>query len=194
MTGESAARAFSRIAASGQFELAFPECEKGIGHVIQAPESPLLISGVRVQRYTLWPDDRGYFLELLRMGQGLMAGYPPSSTQVSAALSYPGTIKAFHYHQDQTDCWVPVMGVIQVALVDLRKGSSTFGVRNTLYLGVLRTWQLIIPPGVGHGYKVIGTDPAMLLYVTDRFYNPEDEGRIPHNDPRINYDWETQYK
>jgi dTDP-4-dehydrorhamnose 3,5-epimerase len=58
----------------------------------------------------------------------------------------------------------------------------------------MRPWQLLIPPGVAHGYKVIGHDNAMLVYLTDRFYNPQDEGRIPHNDPSINYDWETQKK
>ena len=44
---------------------------------------------------------------------------------------------------------------------------------------------------MGHGYKIIGMDPAILVYVTDRFYNPEDEGRIAYNDHGINYDWET---
>jgi len=53
---------------------------------------------------------------------------------------------------------------------------------------------LIIPPGVGHGYKIIGVEPAMLVYVTNKFYNPEDEGRVAYNDPSINYDWETQHK
>jgi dTDP-4-dehydrorhamnose 3,5-epimerase len=51
-----------------------------------------------------------------------------------------------------------------------------------------------VPPGIAHGYKVIGPDPAMLVYLTDRFYDSEDEGRIPYDDPRIQYDWETQHK
>ena len=34
----------------------------------------------------------------------------------------------------------------------------------------------------------------MLVYVTNRIYNPQDEGRIPYNDPSIQYDWELQYK
>ena len=113
---------------------------------------------------------------------------------MSAALSYPGTIKAFHFHRRQTDCWVPVGGMLQVALVDLRKQSPTFGARNTLYLGALRPWQLLVPPGVGHGYKVIGPEPGVLVYVTNRLYNPKDEGRIAHNDPSIAYDWELQHK
>jgi dTDP-4-dehydrorhamnose 3,5-epimerase len=58
----------------------------------------------------------------------------------------------------------------------------------------LRPWQILIPPGVAHGYKVIGDAPAMLIYVTDRFYNPKDEGRIPYNHPAIQYDWELQHK
>ena len=86
------------------------------------------------------------------------------------------------------------MGMLQVALVDLRLGSRTFGCRNTMYVGPLRPWQVLIPPGVGHGYKAIGNQDAMLVYLTDRFYDPQDEGRIPYDDASINYDWETQSK
>ena len=179
---------------SGALTLELPQCEKGIGSVIQAVDSSDLIEGVRLSPYALWPDDRGYFLEVARLGQGLPGEFPPETTQVSAALSHPGTIKAFHYHFQQTDFWVPAQGMFQVALVDLRRPSPSFGVRNTLYVGALRPWQLLIPPGVGHGYKVIGDGPGLLIYVTDRHYNTDDEGRIPHNAPNIAYDWETQHK
>lgn len=170
-----------------------PSNEKGLGHVIRTKDSADLIPGVIVNDFTLWPDDRGYFLEVARLGKGEVAGFPADS-QVSCALSYPGTIKAFHFHRHQTDFWVPVQGMFQVALVDLRAGSPTFGKRNTLYVGAMRTWNLIIPPGVGHGYKVIGESAAMLVYLTNRVYNPEDEGRIAYNDPGIAYDWEIQHK
>lgn len=169
-------------------------CEKGIGCVIQSPSSADLIEGVVVTQLALWPDDRGWFLEVARMGQGPAAAFPAATTQVSSALSYPGTIKAFHIHEHQTDYWVPSAGNFQVALVDLRPDSKTSGRRNTLYIGTLRPWSVLIPPGVGHGYKIIGSDPGVLVYVTNRFYNPSDEGRIPYNDPSINYDWETQHK
>jgi dTDP-4-dehydrorhamnose 3,5-epimerase len=175
-------------------QISIPPCERGIGDVILAPDSPKLIAGVLVAPYPLWPDDRGYFLEVLRVGNGLAADFDPATTQVSAALSYPGTIKAFHYHLEQTDFWVPAQGMFQVVLVDLRPDSATFGARNTLYVGALRPWQILIPPGVGHGYKVIGENAAMLVYVTNRFYNPADEGRIAWNQPEIAYDWELQHK
>jgi dTDP-4-dehydrorhamnose 3,5-epimerase len=184
----------STVAPQSLLDLQTPQCDKGIGKVILSRDSRDLIDGVVVQPFALWPDDRGYFLEVARMRQGLAAGFPAESTQVSAALSYPGTIKAFHFHRHQTDLWVPVAGVLQVALVDLRKQSPTYGARNTLYVGSLRPWQILVPPGIGHGYKVIGTEPAVLVYVTNRVYDPQDEGRIPYDDPGIQYDWETQHK
>ncbi len=181
------------FAEKGAMRLALPECTHGIGDVIRAPDSKDLIEGVRMAPLVLWPDDRGYFMELHRLTTGLVAGFPPDS-QASVALSYPGTIKAFHYHFDQHDCWNLAMGMFQVVLVDLRLDSPTFGKRNTIYTGQLKPWQILIPPGVGHGYKIIGGESAMLVYLTDKVYSPKDEGRIPHNEPSINYDWETQHK
>jgi dTDP-4-dehydrorhamnose 3,5-epimerase len=170
---------------------------RGIGSVILKANDPNLIDGVRVAAFPIWPDDRGYFLEVARLGAGqpeeIAAGFA-ETTQVSTTLSYPGTIKAIHYHCRQTDLWVAACGMIQALLYDLRVGSPTFGRVNTLYIGTLRPWKLRIPPGVGHGYKVLGKDTAMLVFVTDRFYDPEDEGRIPHDHPNINYDWELQFK
>ena len=78
--------------------------------------------------------------------------------------------------------------------MSLARFCPTFGQTNTLYAGTLHPLQILIPPGVGHGYKVVGTEPAMLVYATDQFYNPADEGRLAWNDPDVNYDWETQKK
>ncbi|HUQ94832.1 MAG TPA: dTDP-4-dehydrorhamnose 3,5-epimerase family protein [Bryobacteraceae bacterium] len=189
-----AAATAQTFASHGALDLVLPQNAKGIGTVILKPDAPELIDDVAVEPFPLWPDDRGYFLEIARMGNGLVGEFPASATQVSAALSYPGTIKAFHFHLHQTDYWVAAQGMFQVALVDLRRGSRTFGHRNTLYTGALRPWRIRIPPGVGHGYKVVGPDSAMLIYITNRTYNLADEGRIPYDDPGIHYDWELQHK
>jgi dTDP-4-dehydrorhamnose 3,5-epimerase len=175
-------------------ELVVPRVEAGIGQVILSPSSPDLIAGMEIKPFSIWPDDRGYFLEVARLGQGIVAGFPAESTQISAALNYPGIIKAFHFHRFQTDYWVAAAGLLQVALVDLRSNSATFGKKNTLYVGALRPWQLLIPPGIAHGYKVIGDQPSVLVYITNRNYDPKDEGRIAYNDPSIAYDWELQHK
>jgi dTDP-4-dehydrorhamnose 3,5-epimerase len=96
-------------------------------------------------------------------------------TQVSFTLTYPGTIKAIHYHAEQTDLWAPVSGMLQVFLYDLRCKSKTFGVINTIYAGKFHPWEILIPPGVVHGYKALGVEPVQLLYFTDRHYNPANE-------------------
>ena len=175
-----------------------PQQRPSIGEVIVSPDSPALISGVRIDPLRIYPDDRGFFTELARLGsKGLAEKMIPgkeAQIQVSATLTYPGTIKAIHYHYEQTDLWLPVAGMFQVFLCDLRKDSETFGKINTLYVGTLRHWAILIPPGVGHGYKVVGTDPALLVYITNRFYDPQDEGRLPYDHPEIAYDWETQHK
>ena len=162
--------------------------------MIRTPDAKGLIDGVEVRPYDVWPDDRGYFLEVVRIKQGLAADFPVDSTQISSALSYAGIIKAFHFHLEQTDLWVPMMGMFQVVLVDLRASSPTYGVKNTFYTGALKPWQILIPPGVGHGYKVIGPEHGVLIYVTNRLYNPKDEGRIAYDDTSIAYDWELQHK
>ena len=170
--------------------------KKDIGDTILSPDSPHLIVGVEIEPGALYPDDRGFFAELFRLGATPLTESVKQSEalQVSASVSYPGTIKAVHYHFEQTDFWAPVQGMLQVVLCDLREGSPTHGNVNTIYIGTLRPWRLKIPPGVGHGYKVIGADPAVLVYLTNRFYNPRDEGRLAYDHAFLNYDWELQHK
>ena len=175
-------------------QISVPQCDAGLGAIITQTDAAQLIRGVVIGHTTVWPDDRGVFFEVARIGQGLISRFDPATTQVSGTFTYPGAIKAFHYHVRQWDCWVPLSGMFQVALVDLRPDSPTFRTKNTLYVGEHRPWQMLIPPGVAHGYKVIGESRAGLVYVTSRLYDPDDEGRIPYNDPRLSYDWETQHK
>jgi len=170
---------------------------KTLGKIIAKPNSPDLIEGIRIEPLQIYPDDRGFFCELARLGTGLASKMVPDDQrkiQVSLTLTYPGTIKAIHYHSEQTDLWAPVSGMVQVFLYDLRRNSSTFGAINTIFAGRFQPWEILIPPGVAHGYKALGVDPIQLIYFTDRHYNPADELRLPYDHPDIAYDWEIQHK
>jgi len=187
------------IAARNGLELAIRcRSEKTVGRVITQLPSDELIAGVVIEPLRVFADDRGFFAEVARLGRpGIAEEMLPDSNrqiQVSITLTYPGVIKAIHYHFKQRDLWVPVSGMMQVFLYDLRRGSKSFGWINTLYVGRFRPWEILIPPGVAHGYKALGTEPAQLLYLTDRYYDPADEGRLPYDHPEIAYDWETQHK
>lgn len=166
---------------------------RGTGDVIADPRSSRLIAGIEIDPIIHWPDDRGCFAEIFRFGgAGIAQNFLPEGRhqlQVSFTVSYPGVVKAIHYHFEQTDLWAPLSGMLQVFLCDLRDGSPTWGRINTFYIGEQRPWRLLIPPGVAHGYKVLGQGAAHLLYATNHFYDPADEGRIAFDDPDINYEW-----
>jgi dTDP-4-dehydrorhamnose 3,5-epimerase len=170
---------------------------KTLGKLIAKSNSPDLIDGVQIESLQVYPDDRGFFTELARLGKGLASKMLPDDIrkiQVSLTLTYPGTIKAIHYHSEQTDLWAPISGMVQVFLYDLRRHSPTFGAINTIFAGRFQPWEILIPPGVAHGYKALGVEPVQLVYFTDRHYNPTDELRLPYDHPEIAYDWEIQHK
>jgi dTDP-4-dehydrorhamnose 3,5-epimerase len=63
-----------------------------------------MIDGVRVTPLTTYADDRGYFREIARFDA-------KQCRQMSATMSYPGVIKAFHYHERQNDLWYCAKGM-----------------------------------------------------------------------------------
>ena len=98
-------------------------------------------------------------------------------------------MKAWHIHKHQVDWWYVALGRVKVALYDTREESPTYGQLQELLLGdEIEPCVLKVPPGVAHGYKVLSAE-AHLFYITSRTYDPADEGRIPHDDPTIGYDW-----
>jgi len=150
------------------------------------------IEGVKIKQLVKHCDDRGFFAEVLRDDDGLLTKFG----QISWSTSYPGVIKAFHYHENQDDIWFFPMGNAQVVLYDLRKNSLTAGKTEVYYMGEDNPIVLLIPKGVAHGYRVLGEKVATIIYCTTESYNSvdPDEKRIPWNDPEIGFDWKTKFK
>jgi dTDP-4-dehydrorhamnose 3,5-epimerase len=74
-------------------------------------------------------------------------------------------------------------------LYDNRPDSPTNGELQELLMGEGQPPIVLkIPPGVAHGYRVL-SGPAHVFYVVSQEYDGTDEGRIPHDDPQIGYDW-----
>ncbi len=145
-----------------------------------------MIHGVELKTLVTHTDERGFFRELIRVNDPIFA---EGFGQWSHTLTYQGAAKAWHIHQQQVDWWYVAVGVIKAVMYDLREDSPTQGELQELYLGDNYPPAVLkVPPGVAHGYKVI-QGPMHLFYVTSNVYNPADEGRIPHDDPRIGYDW-----
>lgn len=152
-----------------------------------------MIEGVKVKKLVKHCDDRGFFSELIRDDEPELFS---RFGQASWSMSYPGVIKAFHYHEKQDDLWFFPSGNAQVVLYDLREDSPTKGETNVYYMGEENPIMLLIPKGVAHGYRVLGQNPATIIYFTTESYKLEDpdEKRLEWNDQEIGFNWETQFR
>ncbi len=144
------------------------------------------IDGVELKPLVTHADERGFFREVIRVTDDF---FGEGFGQWSHSLMFPGVAKAWHIHPHQIDWWYVPIGTLKVALHDKREGSPTYGETMELFLGENAAPAVLkIPAGVAHGCKAIG-GVTHLFYVTSRTYDPKEEGRIPHDDPTIGYDW-----
>jgi dTDP-4-dehydrorhamnose 3,5-epimerase len=148
------------------------------------------IHDVIVKKLITHSDDRGYFREVVREDDQLLRHFGQSAV----TKTYPGVIKAFHWHNHQDDVWYVVDGMARVVLYDRRPGSATAGVTQVVYAGEDNPVVILIPIGVAHGYQVLGNKPVVLFYHVTQAYDPKqpDEQRIPFDDPHIGFDWSIQ--
>ena len=145
-----------------------------------------MIEGVEFKELITHNDDRGFFREIIRNTDSF---FKQGFGQLSHSVMFNGVIKAWHYHNIQTDWWYVCNGVLRVGLCDLRKDSNTYKETMDFYLGDFQTAQVVkILPGIAHGCKAI-QGPVNLFYVTSHVYNADDEIRIKYNDPEIDFDW-----
>jgi dTDP-4-dehydrorhamnose 3,5-epimerase len=73
-------------------------------------------------------------------------------------------------------------------VVDIRKGSPTYGRYVSVELSADNKRQLFIPKGFAHGFAVM-SETAVFQYKCDEYYHPESEGAIAWNDPTLAIDW-----
>ncbi len=147
------------------------------------------IHGVTQKTLQTFPDDRGFFREILRYNEEVFS--EGQFAQWSHSKMSKNVVKAWHFHHRQTDWWYVALGTIEAVLYDYRPESPTHEQKMQFILSGedSSSSNLIrIPPGVLHGLKVL-SDTAHLLYITSQIYDPEDEGRIPYNDPTIPHNW-----
>ena len=149
-----------------------------------------LIADIEVKRLNPHADDRGYFTEIIKEGEAVFHAPQQSSWSETEV----GVVKAFHWHARQWDIWFVVKGMAEIVLYDQRENSPTKGVTNTVVSSEVARCVIAIPPGVAHGYRVLGNERVGLVYYTTETYDPKnpDEHRIAWDDPGIGYNWETK--
>jgi len=146
-----------------------------------------LIDGVKARRAKVISDQRGRLGEIFRADDPMFEKFG----QVYFTTTYPGVVKAWHYHKKQTDHFYVIAGTVKIALYDQREGSPTYGTVNELYLGEHCPGVVKIPPGVQHGWMCVSQTEACILNIPSEMYNYKDpdEFRTDPHDNHIPYDW-----
>ncbi len=146
-----------------------------------------MIKGVSIKKLKVIPDERGRLMEILRSDDEIFIKFG----QVYITTTYPGVIKAWHYHKIQTDNVCCVKGMIKAVLYDSRENSSTYKEINEFFVGEYNPVLISIPPRVCHGWKCISDAESLVVNMPTEIYNREnpDEYRLPPDTKEIPYDW-----
>lgn len=146
-----------------------------------------MISGVKIKKLKVIPDERGRLMEMLRADDDLFIKFG----QIYMTTAYPGVVKAWHYHKKQVDNFVVVKGMMKVVLYDSRENSPTYKEINEFFMGEHNPILLQIPAFVYHGFKCISETEAIVINCPTEVYSYEnpDEYRISPHGGEIPYDW-----
>src|SRR3972149_1479482 len=101
------------------------------GKKFEVKKNKGLIKGVQVKQLRVICDERGKLMEMLRSDDPFFQKFG----QVYLTTGYPGVVKAWHYHEKQTDYFVVVKGMAKVVLYDPRESSPTTGMVNEFFMG-----------------------------------------------------------
>jgi dTDP-4-dehydrorhamnose 3,5-epimerase len=147
--------------------------------------------GLMVYEPKVFGDDRGYFFESYNEQVFHAEGVNYRFVQDNQARSSYGVVRGLHFQlapHAQTKLIRTLEGSILDVVVDVRKGSPSYGKVYSIELSAENKKQLLVPKGFAHGYSVL-SEIAEVLYKCDAFYNKAAEGGVLFNDPALNIDW-----
>jgi dTDP-4-dehydrorhamnose 3,5-epimerase len=147
-------------------------------------EGPLLL------KPRVFGDERGFFAETYRRSSYSAAGISEEMVQDNHSRSAHGIVRGMHFQVGEGTAKLVRCGrgVIYDVVVDLRRGSPTFGQWEGFELSDENFHVLYCPVGFAHGFCVL-SEHADVLYKQSRYYKPELERSISYRDPEIAIEW-----
>lgn len=149
------------------------------------------IEGVVVIEPRVFDDARGYFFESYSKRRFDEAVRPVEFVQDNESMSTRGVIRGLHFQRppfSQSKLVRCVRGAVLDVVVDIRRGSPTYGSHVAVELTGENRRQLFVPRGFAHGFAVL-SDEAVFQYKCDNYYHPESEGGISIADRSLGIDW-----
>jgi dTDP-4-dehydrorhamnose 3,5-epimerase len=133
-------------------------------------------------------DERGFFLETYRRSALAEFGIVDEFVQDNHSRSRGGVVRGMHFQPGMAKLIRCARGVIYDVVVDLRRGSPTFGQWEGAELSDANHHQFYCPDGFAHGFCVI-TEVADVVYMTSAYYDPARESGFAYNDPDVGIEW-----
>lgn len=149
------------------------------------------IEGVVVIEPRIFDDARGYFFESYSKRRFDEVVRPIEFVQDNESMSTRGVIRGLHFQRppfSQSKLVRCVRGAVLDVVVDIRRGSPTYGRHIAVELTGENRRQLFVPRGFAHGFAVL-SDEAVFQYKCDNYYHPESEGGISIADHSLGIDW-----
>jgi dTDP-4-dehydrorhamnose 3,5-epimerase len=150
------------------------------------------LSDVIIVEPEIHGDDRGYFVETFRADKfNAFLGYKINFCQDNESKSSRGVLRGLHYQlapMAQTKLVRVIEGSVLDVVVDIRKGSPTFGEHVSVKLSAQNKRQLLVPRGFAHGFVVLEND-TVFAYKVDNYYSPENDRGIAFDDEALGIDW-----
>lgn len=147
---------------------------------VQSIYEPPSIGGVALKELDTLVDGRGDVTELWSKPWVKKEEFVIPEHCYQSATDY-GVVKCWHLHGVHTDQFTVTRGKLQVILVDIRKGSNTFGHVNSIFLGKQKPRLLKIPPGIMHGWKALSHPEVIVVNFQSHVFDPADEYKYPWN-------------
>ena len=154
--------------------------------------TPLPLAGAYLIDLEKREDDRGFFARYFCENEFAERGLSSRWVQMNTSLSREkGTLRGLHFQRPpKAEAKVVrcLRGAIWDVIVDLRKGSQTFGQWYGADLNDINRTMMYVPQGFAHGFQTL-TDNVELLYLHSEFYSPEHDSGISAQDPELAIPW-----
>jgi len=150
------------------------------------------LPGLELVRPRYFEDERGHFAELFKRNSFRDAGLPHDFVQDNVSLSrQPGTLRGMHWQAPpfaQAKLVRVARGAVLDMVVDLRRGSPTYGQNFAVELSAENRLQLIVPRGFAHGFLTLEPD-SEVIYKCDALYHAAAERGLHWADPDLALPW-----
>jgi len=152
-------------------------------------EGPILVEP------KVFRDERGFFHETYRRDEWAELGIAGDFVQDNHSRSRRGVVRGMHFQTPagphglgQAKLVRCARGAILDVVVDLRRGSPTFGEWEAFELADENLRQLFCPAGFAHGFCVL-SEEADVVYRCDAYYDRDAERGIAYDDPEVGIEW-----